>query len=177
MYYITLKPKAMIMIGICFATMYIILSLYQIKENHVKTQEITYDSSIRDVEESEPNYEQTFNAGLLTFVLEDGKYGSCNSCNDYMFNNCKVAYFASMRNFGALLGRSRNICIAGCRAEKISGRTNDLPTCFTNCRNKFGGTKEPNHGKDVAICLSGKEDKSYLEDCSKCRNELNKYNY
>jgi len=94
-----------------------------------------------------------------------------------MFNNCKVAYFASMRNFGALLGRSRNICIAGCRAEKISGRTNDLPTCFTNCRNKFGGTKEPNHGKDVAICLSGKEDKSYLEDCSKCRNELNKYNY
>lgn len=53
MYYISLKPKAMIMIGICFATMYIILSLYQIKENHVKTQEITYDSSIRDVEEFE----------------------------------------------------------------------------------------------------------------------------
>lgn len=49
MYYISLKPKAMIMIGICFVTMYIILSLYQIKENHVKTQEITYDSSIRDV--------------------------------------------------------------------------------------------------------------------------------
>lgn len=87
-----------------------------------------------------------------------------------------MAYFASMRNFGALLGRSRNIYIAGCRAEKISGRTNDLPTCFTNCRNKFGGTKELNLN-DVAICLSNKKDKSYLEDCSKCRNELNKYNY